>query len=201
AAESRKKRNKTNWKPIIGLILLAALVTLVIFMLTAPENAPTYTKNDKIAYKDTVENIEDGYSAVLTMDQLNAFFNESYLDKNASGAIFPLKAVFFSTDGIDLTATIYTKILTLDAVLTVVGSLEKGDDENPLVFHLKSFDFGRIPVPFAQEQILSKFAKVFYHERLQRAFRKAREVKLEEGKIIFASDKIKRVTRSRKKTK
>lgn len=185
-AKKRKKANrKINWRPIVGLILLAAAVTYGFLLFTAPEGTPVYKLDESITYKAELKKIEKGSSAEVTPEQLTAYFNESLIDKSAAkeGGNYAIKSVIFTGKGNLLTITIHTTVLTLDTVLTVTGKLKKGPDSAPINFEITGFRFGKAPLPFLRDHLLKNFEPVFYAESLQTIFRNAEDVTFNDGKL------------------
>ncbi len=191
-AKKRKKAGrKINWKPVAGLILLALAVAYGIMLFTAPAGSPVYNKENSVPYKAELENIQDGRTTVVTPEQLTAFFNEALIDKDAAknGYSFVLKDVVFTGKGGLLTLTIHTSILTFNATLTVTGKLKKGPEDNPVLFEMTDFKFGKTDlVPF-RDKLLKHFEPVFYADSLKEIFRNATDVSVEDGKLLIVQKK------------
>lgn len=201
ARKSRAARRKINWKPILGLVLLAAVVTLGILMFSKPANTPDYVKNEdelKLV-KKMVKSIENGVSTSMTPSQITTYFNEELINHSnsaAGGASYTVHKVVFTGTGSDLTVTIYTTVLSCETVLTVTGTLKKGSAENPVDFQLKEFHFGKLKMPFAQEAILSKFNGIFYCDKIKNLFRDAQAAEFKDGALHLVLSK-KRIKSSR----
>ena len=58
AAQQKKAGRKFNWKPIVGLLLLALIVTYGIMLFTTPSGSPVYNKEENVAYKNTLKDIQ-----------------------------------------------------------------------------------------------------------------------------------------------
>ena len=206
AAQQKKAGRKFNWKPIVGLLLLALIVTYGIMLFTTPSGSPVYNKEENVSYKDTLKDIQDGYTATVTPAQLTAFFNEELIDKNAakSGNSYALKDVIFTGKGDLLTLTIHTNVLTCDATLTVTGKLKKGPDSNPIQFEITDFQFGNTSLFIGRDSLLKHFDSVFYSDFLKEIFRNATDVSFTDGNLIIVQkekpvEKAKKTKSSKKK--
>ena len=187
AAKRKKEGRKINWKPLVGLLLLALVVTYGIMLFTSPSDAPSYKKDPAITYENELKDIQDGYTATVTPEQLTAFFNEELIDKNAakSGNSYALKDVIFTGKGDLLTLTIHTNVLTCDTTLTVTGKLKKGPDSNPVQFEITDFQFGNTSLFIGRDSLLKHFDSVFYSDFVKEIFRNATDVSFTDGNLII----------------
>lgn len=205
-AKKRKKAGKKiKWGPIVGLLLLAGVVTYAILLFTTPADAPVYNKEAEVPYEATLKSIESNYSATVSPEQITAFFNESLLDKGAAkkNADYSIKDVVFTGKGDKLTITIHTTVLTCATTISVTGQLKKGPDEKPILFDITGFRFGNTTLPYGREFILKKFDNVFYAEQLQTIFRNAQDVVFTDGNLVITQkrEEKKQASRNKKKAK
>ena len=192
-AKKRKKAGKKiNWGPILGLILLAGIVTYGILLFTTPADAPVYNKEEAVSYKATLKSIESNITTTVTPEQITAFFNEELINKDAAKkkADYAIKDVVFTGSGKELTITIHTTVLTCATTISVTGQLKKGTDDKPISFEITNFRFGNTTLPYGREFILEKFDNIFYAERLQTIFRNAQDVTVEDGNLVITQKKI-----------
>ena len=202
-AEKKKKASrKINWKPILGLVLLALAVTYGVMLFTSPSGAPVYNKENNAAYKNALEDVQDGYTTTVTPEQLTAFFNEELIDKNAakSGNSFALKDVIFTGKGDLLILTIHTNLISCDATLVVTGKLKKGPDTNPVQFEITDFQFGNAPFFPFRDAVLKYFDSVFFSDFLKETFRNAIDVSFADGQLYIVQKKEARIRRPKKKS-
>lgn len=193
AAKKKEEQKKINWWPIVGLILLALVVTYGIMLFTTPSGSPTYQQGSSVSYKAAWDDIQDGYTTTVTPEQMTAFFNEILIDKDAakSGNSYALKDVIFTGNGNLLTLTIHTNVLTCNATLTVTGRLKKGTDRKPIQFDITDFQFGNTSLFLGRDSLLKHFDNVFYAEVLQEVFRNATDVSFADGKLyIVQKEKV-----------
>ncbi|MBO5958990.1 MAG: zinc ribbon domain-containing protein [Lentisphaeria bacterium] len=192
AKKRKKAKRKINWSPIVGLILLAGVVTFGILLFTTPSDAPVYDSTAAVPYKDTLKLVERGFTATVTPEQLTAFFNEDLINKDAAkkGADYAIRDVIFTGNGNELTVTIHTAVLSCATTISATGTLKKGTEENPIQFNISKFRFGNVALPFGQEFILKKFENVFYDESLKEIFRKAEDVVFTNGNLEITQKRI-----------
>lgn len=202
ALRRKKESRKINWKPIVGLVALALVVTYVILLFVTPSDAPVYTANPAVQYEPILKDIQDGYTVTVTPEQMTAFFNEYHMDKRTaeSGDNYTIRDVVFTGNGNLLTVTIHTTVLNCDVTLTVVGTLKKGPDSNPILFEITDFSFGKTFLLFGRDSLLKKFDNIFYAVRLREMFRRAQDVTFANGQLIIVQqEKVVEEIKPRKK--